>query len=460
MNFIKEEFIFFNHTNLKIVDFMDNNPDDFPPVTQSRQKKIRNCLIFAFLVGLGWHLRGSGTSDVSVVGAFLLLFLGGVFFPRKKFNFAIFGLIVLAIRVMRRGWGTFVGQAGIPGMYPAMLSSPTEGYSIEVAWWQGYFWLFIVGIAWSGLAALFLGGYFFSNKKYNIKDGIVFTLIYSGSALAMVFVARVLIPLIAPEAYYQVYLVVGSTRNYESMQDNLAFALAIIPVLLYILIIKKDRLFVERSMVIMLIFGLALSGAEIWQVIGRNNPLLGLPAWSLWEYFTGFIIGGLLLAFYYIIPARVWHASDENANKFSQDTSIQKFGHYLFGHVLLFVYGMIESLTGLLNSTSAALGFPLDISTLYVSILVLSIDLVLYLLYMRNKFGSTFRDKRFDEKNWILLFLYIIFAYTCYILQFFVNGSFWQLDIGNLVVWLDTGSVILVGVCIVFLLRKDSQPFL
>ncbi len=435
---------------------MDNNPEVFPPVTQSRQKKIRNCLIFATLMGLGWHLRGSGTSDVSVVAAFLLLFIGGVFFPRKKFNFAIFGVIVLAIRVIRRGWGTFVGQAGIPGLYPGMLSSPTEGYSVEVAWWQGYFWLFIVGLAWSGLAALFLGGYFFSIKKYTIKDGIVFTLIYFGSALAMIFVAQALIPLIAPEAYYQVYLGFGSTRNYESMQDNLAFALAIIPVLIFILIVKKDRPFVKRSIVIMLIFGVALSGAEFWQVIGRNNLSLGLPAWSLWEYFTGFIMGGLLLAFYYSIPASIWRASDDIANKFSQDTSLQKLGHYLFGHVLLFVYGITESLTGLLNSTSEALGFPLEISTLYVAILVLGVDLVLYFLYMRNKFGSAFRLKSFDEKNWILLLVYVLFAYTCYIVQFLVGGSFWQLDVGNLVVWMDTASVIIVSLAIIIVFRKGA----
>jgi hypothetical protein len=67
--------------------------------------------------GFGRHIRGSGTSDPTVAIALLLLYIGLVFGRQNKFEFTIFGLITLLLRVMWRGWGTFVAQAGIPGIF-------------------------------------------------------------------------------------------------------------------------------------------------------------------------------------------------------------------------------------------------------------------------------------------------------------------------------------------------------
>ncbi|MHA1148144.1 MAG: hypothetical protein ACTSR8_07845 [Promethearchaeota archaeon] len=79
---------------------------------------------------------------------------------------------------------------------------------------------------------------------YNFKDLIKFIGLYIIGFIIGIFIAQALIPVIAPEAYNEVFLDFslsdeGRTRNYISMQDNFAFTFAIIPVLLYIILLKK-----------------------------------------------------------------------------------------------------------------------------------------------------------------------------------------------------------------------------
>lgn len=425
-----------------------NLSDRYSP---SNSTKAINCLMAALLFGFGWHIRGSGTSDPTVVMVLFLLFIGFLFSPRKKFNAITFGLIILLFRIMRRGWGTFVSQAGIPGIYEGNLQSPTEGYAVQVAWWQGYFWLFIVGLAWSGLAALILGGYNFSTKKYNYKDLVVFIILFLvGFGIGLLIAIRI-IPVISPEAYYEIYSTGVSERNFISMRDNFAFAFAIVPVLIYILAVKKDVYFVKITVIIMLIFGIALSAADIFQVLGRNNLEWGWPFWSMWEYFTGFITGSLILLIFYFIPEERWNASDMDIGFFPADTPLKKILLYLIGHVALFLWGINESFMGLINSSARALGYDLDLSSAYGLIIILAIDIPLYYLYINDTFLTGFKSKSSKEKCIILLILLTPFYYICYVMQFIVSGTYIGLEMAYLVTWLDTISVIIVEIYFIYL---------
>lgn len=109
-----------------------------------KENSILTIIMGALLLGFAWQIRGSGASDPSVVALFFLLFLSINYSPRKKFNLLVFGLITFSIGIMRTGWGTFVPQAGIPGVVPGYLPLNVD---IPVPWWNGYFWLFIVGIS-------------------------------------------------------------------------------------------------------------------------------------------------------------------------------------------------------------------------------------------------------------------------------------------------------------------------
>lgn len=431
-------------------------------------KKILNIFVGALIFGWGWHIRGSGTSDPTVVMLMFLLFIGFIFSPRKKFNGLIFGLINIIHRIGRRGWGTFVSQAGIPGLFPGELQSPTEGYSVLVPWWQGFFWLFIVGVAWSGFTALILGGYQFSDKKYDYKELIIWIVLYVIGYVIGQLIALAIIPSLAPEAYNEIYLGFGSERNYNSMRDNFSFAFAIIPVLLYIFIRKRDTYFIKMSLIIMLIYGIGFSVADLWQVYGRNvDP--ALPFWSMWEYTTGFIIGASLMLVFYLIPEERWQKSDIEIDFYPADTKFKKFILYVFGHVLLFLYAIAESTNGLIRSTYKALngeefdwfefffGIKADINTVLIFLIILLIDLPLYYLYMNDKFLTNFKSKDFQSKCIFILILLIPYFYMCYTFQFIATGTFFTFETSRIVMWWDTVSVIIIESYLLFKIKKEKR---
>lgn len=435
---------------------MDRGNSSYIPSQTSTGLKILYILLGALLVGFGWHIRGSGTSDPTIVILMLVLFMGIIFSPRNKNNFLVFGLIVLIFRVMRRGWGTFVGQVTghLAGNDVIIGTETSINYDVLVPAWQGYFWLFIVGLAWAGLAALILGGYYFTSKKYSYKHLTIMVIIYVISFFLFLLIATFLIPLIAPDAYYNVYVNLQLERNYISMRDNLAFALAIIPVLIYIILAKKDYYFVKITVFIMLIFGFAFALADIWQYIGRTNLDLGLPFWSLWEYFSGFIVGALLMLMFFKISDSRWQESDNDIGFYPVDTPLKKIIYFGIAHVGLFLYGIQVSLIGLINSSANALNIELDLSSVYGIIFILLIDIPLYYLYTQGKYGKKFKEKDFQEKCIIILTLIIPYAYLCYASQFILAGTLFNLEIGFFATWLDTISMIIVEFFLIVLIIK------
>ncbi|MHA1148143.1 MAG: hypothetical protein ACTSR8_07840 [Promethearchaeota archaeon] len=196
------------------------------------------------------------------------------------------------------------------------------------------------------------------------------------------------------------------------------------------------------TVLIMLIFGIGLSVADLWQVYGRNvDP--ALPHWSLWEYFSGFIIGALIMAVFYVIPYERWQASDLEFRFFPADTPTKRFILYLFGHVFLFLYGIAESLNGLLNSSLRALQINFELPSAIMMVIIFIIDLPLYYYYNQGKFGQKFKNKEFKEKCLFLLIVLMPFFYVCYAFQFFLSGTFFNLEKGLIVTWIDTVSVII-----------------
>jgi len=414
------------------------------PKKQNQDNEILNVLIGALLFGYGWHIRGSGTSDPTIVMALFLLFLSWMFGPRKKFNYFIFGIIVLVFRTGRRGWGTFVGQAGIPGLYPGHLISYTENYHVEVAWWQGYFWLFIVGLAWIGPTTLFLGGYLLSDTKFSWKDIFSIILIYVGSAAIGHYIAKSIVPIIAPEAYNYVYLEVGSERNYNSMIENFRLAFAMIPVFLYIYFVKGDKKFVKRSSLIWILFGVGLSVADLWQMYGRNNRELGIPFWGLWEYFSGLIFGIGIMIFYNKIPKEEWNNTDSEA----PITTLKPFWKnslmYIVGHLFLFGFGMQDSLKGLINSIAKVLELNFEVHSWQLIPIILAIDLPIYILHQKRKIGKKYLDMPFHSKAKISLLILLAFSFLCYSVQFFISGRIFMYENRNIMIIIDFWKFIVV----------------
>ncbi len=432
-----------------------------PSTFNPRKNTLLTILMGALLWGFAWQIRGNGTSDPSVVILLFLLFLSIHYSPRQKFNLVIFAIAVFVFGLMRTGWGTFVGQAGIPGLYPGHVVSDVAenargaGFDLVVPWWRGYFWLFIVGLAWAGFPSLFFGGYFFTKFKYSLKHLAVGVILFISGRYVGGYVAELLIPVLAPEYYHEIFLTDISRRGYQSMLGNLSTALAIIPVLLYIYFAIKDRGFVKRSISVMVIFGIGLSAAAVWHPLGRNIPeFKQLPAWSLWEYSSGFIIGGLLFWFYSRLPENELQESNISPGLEFIDEG-EKFGQFVITAAALYflaLYGLQESIAGSSQLACKWLGVEPFLSQKSIQTVLLVFILPLYYFYRRGVIGAAWSRKSFREKCLIAFIVLLPVNYLNFVMPYFVAGKLARLN--NAACWLDTISFVIVEIYGIYLYRQ------
>ena len=415
-----------------------------------KENSILTIIMGALLLGFAWQIRGSGTSDPSVVALLFLLFLSINYSPRKKFNLLVFGLIAFSIGIMRTGWGTFVPQAGIPGVVPGYLPPNVD---IAVPWWNGYFWLFIVGISWFGIPSLLFGGYFLTKIKYTLKDVFIVIILFVATRFVAGFIAEFLIPYLAPEYYNEIFLTGISERSYGSMRGNMSTAMAIIPVLLYIRYIKVDKKFFKYALSAMVIFAFSLSIANVWRPLSLLiEEIGGSVAWGLWEYFTGFIFGGLIFWFY-------GRFSDDELAETDIPTGLEvsnwkpfgKFVLYSVALYLLFFHGIAESLEGGIRKAFLAAGVVYSPDVPTVKLIVSVIGLFFYWLYTQGKIGKTFAQKSFREKSLIVLIIMLPFYYFNFALHHIISGSLFLLDWNSSEVWLDSISFVLVEIYGIYL---------
>ena len=409
----------------------------------------------ALLLGFAWQIRGSGTSDPSVVAVLFLLFLSVHYSPRKKFNLFIFGLIALMFNVMRTGWGTFISQAGLPGVLPGYL--PPD-LTIAVPWWYGYFWLFIVGLSWMGIPSLLFGGYFFTKKSYSWKDVAVIIVIFVAARYLFFLLVKPLIPFLAPEYYHEIYLTGISDRSYGSMTGNLSTALAIIPVLLYILYVKKDRDFFRHSLVAMLIFAFSLSVANVWRPISLLTGVAKYGGWSMWEYTSGFLFGGLIFWYYSRIPEKELKETDLPVDlKYERWNPVLRFLLLGFSFYRLVLYGIGEGLNGAVRKSLTALGYQYSPSGETLMLITVVAGTILYALYFTGKIGRRFARKSFKEKSLIALLVLLPLHYMLFATHHLLEGNLflWQKD--NIAVWMDTLSFAIVESYLIRVTLRSSH---
>lgn len=437
-----------------------NNDEARSEAFNPKEKKFLTILMGAILFGFGWQIRGTGASDPTVVILLFLLFLSIHYSPRQKFNMIVFAFAIYVFLIMRTGWGTFVAQAGIPGLYPGHIPpNYGEGYDLVVQWWQGYFWLFIVGLSWAGFPSLIFGGYFFTTFKYTARDLFVGFILFLLGRYMGSYIAEWIIPMIAPQFYHEIYLPGLSTRNYQSMRGNLSTAIAIIPVLLYVYYVIKDKGFVKRSVLVMCFFGIGLSVADIWQAVGRNNPEWELPFWSLWEYFSGFIFGGLVFWYYSRFSEDDLRKSDISPG-LEGIGEMGKLGRFIiYGTALYFLvlYGLQESISGSIKQVCERLEVDPWVSPRTIRTAVVVVAMVPYYLYLQGKIGAAFYKKSFREKCLIALIVLLPIYYLLFSMRHLVTGEMFQPKVSLSAVWLDTASFVIIEIYAVYLYRSFKR---
>ena len=292
-------------------------------------------LVFAIMTGFMWRVRGDhgwgSMWGMFAVGVMLVLAIFAFYGNRRKMSYEAIPVAVILLGITNGGWGTLNSQMG--GYLGSTV--PFTGEEVDrvvaISPYSGLWVMLLLGFGWMPLFALYIGS-LFSKKNYKIKDYIILVAIFYVVVYAFqFFAAHYILPFIHGEAveYFKQGLAdrgiemspmmayiknLGSEawfkkipfgRNYFASIRVISYSAAALIVSFAALIAKKDRVTFFISTAINAVSALAITLADVFLIIDSDAGFLGKVtppsflkdgSWSLWEYFTGFLLGfGIML---------------------------------------------------------------------------------------------------------------------------------------------------------------------
>lgn len=303
-------------------------------VVSNKFQSVIAVLIGALLMGFLWRVRGEtgwGSSwGLLNAGFVFLLFVVLLVGNRQKMKFGWIGLTAASFMLTVPSWGTLLYQTcGV--LYSSELHWQKGMDVVEIPVASGVAIMLSLGF---GLATVFgvMLGRGLSEKQWKITDFIiVIAVFYAFNLLAKATVSHWILELIQPQAaqvyaqklaeagqdgsVYHIYMQhfdnlswakkIDGGRNYFSEIQAISSVISSIAVILATRFIVKDKRAARTGLVVSIAFAVAITVADIFFFLShggyhmQNDNLLpnGFSAWVLWEYFTGFIAGGIITAY-------------------------------------------------------------------------------------------------------------------------------------------------------------------
>lgn len=290
---------------------------------------------FSIMTGFMWRVRGDhgfgSMWGMFAVGVAMILFTFAFFGNRKKMNYEAIPLAVILLGITNGGWGTLNSQMGGYLGSTAEFTGEETARLIEISPFSGLGIMLLLGFGWMPLFALFLAS-LFSKKDYKIKHYVMLIAVYYVVMLAMqAFASHYILPLINPEAVegfkagladrgidstpFKAYLEhfadegwakkIPFGRNYFTSIKVISSATGALVSSFAALIILKDKIIFFLSTAINAVCAFAITAADVFLILDSDRGFfanVNAPAfivncgWSLWEFFTGFLLGfGIML---------------------------------------------------------------------------------------------------------------------------------------------------------------------
>lgn len=292
----------------------------------------------ALLMGFLWRVRGEsgwGSSwGLLNAGFVFTMFIIAAKGSRKKMDTGWLALTSLSFMLTTPAWGTILNQ--ITGVLQKADASVPGSETVYVSVSSAVILMLCLGF---GLASLFgvMLGRGFSDKQWKIKDFIiVLAVFFISDLIAKASVAHFILDLIQPQAAelfekglaaadvegsaYSVYMQhfnniswakkLDGGRNYFSSVQTIASAFRAVCSLIAVRFIVKDKISAKTGAIVCSAFAFAITFADLFFYFGNGGYHMEnaspFPAsiypWGCWEYFTGFIAGGIITA--YLIKLR------------------------------------------------------------------------------------------------------------------------------------------------------------
>ena len=336
-------------------------------------KKIQSffyVLCGAFLLGMLWRFRGThgwGSGwGVLACGFVFMLFLTAVLNRPQKSQFPALCIAAFSFMLTTPGWGTFLDS--LTGVLTVSSKSIEETLQAFVSPVSAVILMLCLGF---GLASVFgvLCGKYFGGKAWRLMDYIILLIVFVAvGEIAKATVSHVLLRLIEPQAadlfaqglqkagvtdnVYAVYMshygnmnwakkIIGG-RHYFACISTISFVLQAIAVLITTRLRMRDRFAARTGAVVCGSFAVSITVSDLFFYFSNGGyhmrQGLSLPenmaAWSMWEYCTGFLAGGLITAYLISRTPKIAAAESEQNpytihNKFLQNKKLRSVTTFL-----------------------------------------------------------------------------------------------------------------------------------
>ena len=290
-------------------------------------------LLGALLMGLLWRVRGEhgwGSSwGLLNAGFVFTMFIVVIKGSRQKLNIGWLSLTALSFMLTTPGWGTLLSQ--ITGIIYDAEDWFNGGSDVYTSVGSAVFLMLCLGF---GLASIFgiMLGRGFSEKQWKTKDFVILVVVfYITDLIASAVISPFILNTVQPEAAqvfekgleiqgidgsaYQVYMEhfkdvswakkIDGGRNYFQSCDVITATIKAIASIITVRFIIKDKVSAKTGAVVCSAFASAITVADLFFYFGNGGfhelhssylPEFFYP-WGCWEYFTGFIAGGIITAF-------------------------------------------------------------------------------------------------------------------------------------------------------------------
>lgn len=376
------------------------------PVELSKLQKAAAVVMGAFLMGALWRFRGEHGYGASwgllTCGMVFLLLVFAIFGFRRKINFLIYSLTAVSFMLTTPGWGTLNSQ--ITGVLESgVYGENGQQLRVFINPLSGLFIMLCLGF---GLAAVFafLLGYFFSGKAYGWKD----ILLVLGVYLAVKYITRAVVSpavldIVQPQAAdlfaqglqmqgiagtpWQMYLqhyfdhpwakAIHGGRNYFTSVNIISSAITALAVWGTVRYGLKDKIGARIMMGICAAFAFAITFADLslffssggYRMEHTYDLLFKLSGWGMWEYFTGFFAGGLLMLIFVRLPFNRLAAAAGTEEPFTAKMPgwLYSFLNFVFTFVMCFSITLIRPFAARYEESEAYLPLYIGLSVLFLA---------------------------------------------------------------------------------------------
>lgn len=428
----------------------------------STLEKIIAVFAGALIVGFMWHVRGQhgfgAKWGMFSVAFALVLYIYSLYGKRQKMNYEMLPLAAAFAAITAGGWGTLNSQIG--GVLSSSAYFPGEEVYryVEISSASGWAIMVLLGFGWLPLFSIVLGS-LFSKKKYEFKDYVIFVgVYYITMLLCNLTISHLILDFINPKAVescaegikamghdmspMKAFIVnFGSAawakpipfcRNFFQSIKVISSAIGALVSSVVVGVVLKDKFNAIFSTLSNLACGIGISVSSLTLAISKEErtvftdielpQFISYNAWELWEYFTGFVFGLLLMIVIVCLPKKYTDFEE----KFEYKSSIKNEKFRIFYHeifTLLFSFGVI---------LSRAIGFRLPRAFLENDaveiIITILLSVIVYFAFVKKVIKENMREKKLPapfelSAQEFSIKALPIFVGVCAVSYFFMGGE-------------------------------------